>query len=115
LFGEDVVIVKDPNPFSDAGDVLKRFKESGVDELVIVAPLSVIAQIVQRGIKPLWVGMQQVTNPDDAETEAAERYYRFVRFCRIVGVQIQFEEVEPVKKWPKKKGVIKIVREAKVV
>jgi len=95
LFGEGVIVEKDPQPFSSADDIVERFRRSGADELVIVAPLSVIAQVVQRGIKPLWAEMQQVEDPSEAETEAAGRYYRFVRFRRIVGIEIKFEDVEP--------------------
>jgi len=94
LFGEEVVIEQDPKPFDSADDILNRFRASGADELVIVAPLSVIAQIVQRGVKPLWAEME-VCSPDEAEVEAAGRHYRFVRFRRIVGIEIKFEEVSP--------------------
>jgi len=111
LFGDDVVIMQDPQPFSYADDIISRFRLSGADELVIVAPLSVIAQIVQRGIKPLWAEMEQVTNPEEAETEAAGRLYRFVRFRRIVGIQLQFEEVEPVRKL----DMAKVVRSSKEI
>ncbi len=92
LFGEDVVIEQDPKPFDSVDDILARFRASGADELLIVAPLSVIAQIVQRGVKPLWAEMQ-ACSPDEAEVEAAGRYYRFVRFRRIAGIEIKFEEV----------------------
>jgi len=95
LFGDDVIVEQDPQPFSSADDIVNRFRESGADELVIVAPLSVIAQVVQRGIKPLWAEMQQVDNKSEAETEAAGRFYRFVRFRRIAGIEIKFEDVEP--------------------
>ena len=92
LFGDDVIIEQDPNPFSSADDIVQRFKTSGADELVVVAPLSVIAELVKRGIKPLWAEMKQV-DVNEAETEAAGRYYKFVRFRRIVGVEIKFEEL----------------------
>jgi len=95
LFGEDVVIEQDPKPFDSADDILNRFRQSGADELLIVAPLSVVAQIVQRGVKPLWAEMEVVSDPAKAEVEAAGRYYRFVRFRRIVGIEIKFEEVTP--------------------
>jgi hypothetical protein len=75
LFGEDVVIEQDPQPFESVDDILARFRRSGADELLVVAPLSVIAQLVQRGIKPLWAEMEQVTDP------------------RIAGIEIKFEEV----------------------
>jgi hypothetical protein len=63
LFGEDVVIEQDPKPFDSVDDILNRFRQSGADELLVVAPLSVIAQLVQRGVKPLWAEMEQVTDP----------------------------------------------------
>jgi hypothetical protein len=93
LFGEDVVVEQDPRPFDSVDDILNRFRSSGSDELLVVAPLSVIAQLVQRGVKPLWAEMEQVGDPALAETEAAGRYYRFIRFRRIAGIEIKFEDV----------------------
>jgi len=95
LFGDDVEIIQDPKPFDNADDIINRFRASGADELLVVAPLSVVAQLVQRGIKPLWAEMEVVSSPEDAEVEVAGRYYRFVRFRRISGVEIKFEEVSP--------------------
>jgi len=95
LFGDDVEIIQDPQPFSSADDIIERFRASGADELLVVAPLSVIAQLVQRGIKPLWAEMAVVSSPKDAEVEVAGRYYRFVRFRRVSAIQIVFEEVTP--------------------
>jgi len=92
LFGA-VEILQDPKPFDNADDVVRRFHESGADEIVIVAPLSVIAQLTQRGIKPLWAEMELVDDPSQAEVEAAGRYYRFKKFRRIVGVEIKFEDL----------------------
>jgi hypothetical protein len=94
LFGEDVVVEQDPKPFdSPLTTSSTAFRQSGADELLVVAPLSVIAQLVQRGVKPLWAEMEQVTDPALAETEAAGRLYRFVRFRRIAGIEIKFEDV----------------------
>jgi len=58
LFGDDVVVIEDFQPPSDADDVIRRFKESGADELVIAGWPHLIVQIVQQGIKPLWAEMQ---------------------------------------------------------
>jgi len=95
LFGDNVVIEQDPEPFSSVDDIISRFLASGADELLVVAPLPIIAQLVQRGIKPLWAEMEAVSSPEEAETEASGRYYRFRRFRRIVGVEIKYEEVSP--------------------
>jgi hypothetical protein len=37
--------------------------------------------------------MEQVSDSALAETEAAGRLYRFVRFRRIAGIEIKFEDV----------------------
>jgi len=91
LFGQ-VEVVQDPKPFSSADDIVERFRLSGADDMLIVAPLSVIAAIVQRGVRPLWAEMKQVFDPAEADTEANGRLYRFVRFRRIKDVRIEFDE-----------------------
>lgn len=93
IYGDDVEIIPDPNPFEGADEIIRRFRESGADEILVVAPLSVIAQLVQRGIKPLWAEMEVVNDPAEAETEASGRYYRFKRFRRIVRVVMEFEDL----------------------
>jgi hypothetical protein len=97
LFGE-ILLFQDSKPFSSAGEVLKRFKEGGFDEIVTVAPLSVIAHLTEQGIKPLWAEMQQVPNNGSAEVVTKDRYYRFVCFKRIKSIKIEFEEIEKKKK-----------------
>jgi hypothetical protein len=93
LFGE-ILLLQDSNPFSNAREVLKRFREGGFDEIVVVAPLSVIAHLTELGIKPIWAEMQQVQNDGTAEVVTKDRYYRFVCFKRINSIRMEFEEIE---------------------
>jgi len=88
-----VEIYQDPNPFDSAEDILARFKRGHYDEMVVVAPLSVIARLTELGVKPLWAEMRVVSSPEEAEVEASGRLYRFERFRRIKAVRIEFEEV----------------------
>lgn len=93
LFGENVKVVPDSKPFSTADDVVRRFRDCGANEMVIVAPLSVIGAICDRGIKPLWAEMEIV--PDkEAEVVTAGRGYKFIRFRRIKRLMLKFEEIE---------------------
>jgi len=48
----DVEVHQDENPFSNAEQVLHHVKREGYDELVIVAPLSVIAKLCELGLRP---------------------------------------------------------------
>ena len=89
LFGK-VEILQDPRPFSSAEEIITRFQQSGADDMLVVAPLSVIAALVQRGIRPLWAEMKQVP-PENAEVEVQGRHYRFACFKRIKDINIEFD------------------------
>lgn len=102
LFGE-VEVVKNPLAFSSAEEIQKRFKDGGFDDIVVVAPLSVIARLVDLGIKPLWAEMDQVPL-NQAEVSAKGRGYRFNRFRRIKALHLEFEEITPNKKFYWTKG-----------
>lgn len=93
LFGE-VEVRQDVNPFSNAEEILRRFKEGGYNEIVAVAPLSVIAKLCELGLRPLWAEMEQKKSWKEADIEYRGRFYRFVRFRRIKAVKLEFEEIE---------------------
>ncbi|MEM4449342.1 MAG: hypothetical protein QXQ33_00760 [Nitrososphaerota archaeon] len=92
LFNDDIHLVIDPNPFSSAEAVVNRYKSSGCHDILVVAPLSVIQKMTEMGVFPLWSEMKQCTK-EEAEVEVNGRFYKFVRFRRIKGVKIEFEDV----------------------
>ena len=92
IFGEDTIVIQDPNPFSNAEEIVERFKSGGYDEMVVVAPLTVIKKLTELGIKPLWAEMK-LCPKEEAETCVSGRYYKFVKFKRIMDVKIVFKEL----------------------
>lgn len=92
IFGEDIEIIPDPKPFSNAEDIVRRFRAVSGDEMVVVAPLSVLGRLCDLGIKPLWAEMQEVP-PEEAEVVTNGRGYRFVRFRRVKRLALEFEDV----------------------
>jgi len=86
-------IIEDPRPFDTAEDIKRRFNNGNFDELVVVAPLSVIVRLCELGLRPLWAEMKQVSR-EEAEVYAAGHYYRFKRFRRIKGMRIDFTDIE---------------------
>lgn len=95
-FGE-IEVKQDPTPFSSAEDIATRFEEGGYDEMVVVAPLSVIARLIDLKIRPLWSEMEEVSL-DQAEVRMNRRGgrqqgYRFVTFKRISALRLEFEEL----------------------
>ena len=94
LFGESVEIRQDVCSFQNAEEVVRRFREGGYDDLVVVAPLWVILRLTELGIKPLWAEMDQVGNRQEAHLSYGGRHYRFSRFRRIIAVEVVFEELD---------------------
>lgn len=92
LFGE-IMLLRDVNPFANAKDIYQRYQAGGYDDLVVVAPLSVIERLCEMGLHPLWAEMEQVENDGSAEVVVRERFYRFVEFKRIKAVKLEFMEV----------------------
>ncbi|MBC7340931.1 MAG: hypothetical protein H5U02_00495 [Clostridia bacterium] len=92
LFGEDVQVVRDPEPFDSAEDVVRRFRAAGGDEMVVVAPLSVLGRLCDLGLRPLWAEME-VVGPEEAEVVVSGRHYRFARFRRVKRLALEFEDV----------------------
>ena len=92
LFGE-IMLLRDVNPFTNAKDIVQRYQAGGYDDLVVVAPLSVIERLCKMGLHPLWAEMEQIQNDGSAEVIVRGRFYRFVCFKRIKAVKLEFMEV----------------------
>ena len=96
LFG-DVVIEQDARSFDSAEDIAERFRQGGYDEIVVVAPMSVIARLIDLRLRPLWAEMTQV-EVDEAEVTMGRvprlRHFRFSRFRRVMALRFDFEDFE---------------------
>jgi len=90
--GEDVRIEQDPNPFSNAEEIVRRYRCGGYDDMVVVAPLSVIARLVDLGIRPIWCEMEVVSEDEHCDIKYRDRRYAFRRFRRIRRVAVEFED-----------------------
>lgn len=103
LFGDDIEITQDKNPFSDAADIVRRYKLGGYDEMVLIAPLSVCRVITDWGFKPLWSEMRiaKPNEPSDIEVygnrekrTGNKRNYIFIRFRRLEGINMEFSDLD---------------------
>lgn len=92
-------LIIDDKVFQGADEIVKRITEGKYDEIIIVAPLSVMRALLQRGIKPIWAEMKQVDcNSPDAEVHIAssngERCYRFIAFRRLKRINLHFVSID---------------------
>lgn len=86
----------DKRSFDSADDIVARYKSSGATDMVVVAPLSFVRELVRRGLHPLWAEMRQVTRGSPlAETTNNNRSYRFIKFHRIRSIEVKLDEVLP--------------------
>jgi len=92
LFGE-ADVQQDPRPFSSAEEIAERYRAGGYNDMVVVAPLSVIARLVDLGIKPLWCRMDQIKSAENADITYRGRHYKFNRFLRVKALRLEFEEL----------------------
>ena len=94
--GHQLIIEK--RPFSSAEQIYKRFQDVGGDEMVIVAPWSVMRQLIRLGVKPIYAEMKP-TNAADAESVVVagrskkRRYYKFVGFSYCTDVTLKLEPI----------------------
>jgi hypothetical protein len=90
--GDTVEIEKLPG-FRSAENIAQTYREGTFDDMVIVAPLSVIAHVVDLGVRPLW--SESVEEPDRSQAHfqgGGGKWFRFVRFRRIKTVLVEFED-----------------------
>ena len=93
IFGENTIVEQESRPFDDARRIASRFREGDYDDMVIVAPLSVIQVLCNEDIKMLWSEAVEENDPTKIEFRGARgQGYRFVRFRRIKRVALEFED-----------------------
>lgn len=85
LFGEDCVVEIDTRPFPPNGaveDIAGRMRSGRFDEIVLVAPTSILDGLCRAGVRPLW------------PTMSADRR-DFLGFDRVIGIRKEKREVAP--------------------
>ena len=97
MFGDDVKVEWNRERFSfqSAENIVAAFRQGGYDEMIVVAPLSVIARIVDLGVKPLWSHAEVVSDPHKADWSVKNRHYRFVEFRRVEKLVLEFSNLGP--------------------
>lgn len=93
MYGRDAVVEQEARPFDDARQIARRFREGRYNDMVIIAPLSVIAVLCNEGIKMLWSEAVEENEEPKIEFRGARgQGFRFVRFRRIKRVALEFED-----------------------
>lgn len=90
------LVKEDRRTFVNADTIVERFHKSGAAEMVVVAPLSFVRELVRRGLHPIWAEMRQIARGSpNADSYYNGRSYRFIKFRRIRKVTVELEEISP--------------------
>ena len=65
IFGDVPIIIQAPTPFSSADEVADFFRKLGVDKVVVVLPLSMIAVLVEKHKDIMWIWSQMADKHQD--------------------------------------------------
>ena len=90
-------LIMETRPFSSADQIVKRFRKAGGDELIAVAPWSVIRELIKLGLRPIYAEMEKVNQVEDRETTITTdegRHYRFIRFSWCIDVRLKLEPIK---------------------
>ena len=68
MFGADVQLTEKVGWLGNAESIVEAFRRGGFDDLIIVAPMSVIAKIVEQKVYPLW-SEAVICSPEQAHPE----------------------------------------------
>ncbi|MCX6704434.1 MAG: hypothetical protein NTZ07_03230 [Candidatus Woesebacteria bacterium] len=92
MFGADVKVTEDSRLFDSAETVVKRFREGAYDDIIVVAPYSVLARLMDLGLHPLW-SEAEIVDKEKSDWSVNNRYYRFTRFKRVKRFVLELEDL----------------------
>lgn len=95
MFGADVQVTEDPRPWDNAETIVRRVRELGYDDVIVVAPYSVLARMVDLGLRPLWSEAEQVKDQSQSDWSVKGRFYRFLGFKRVERLVLELEDLGP--------------------
>lgn len=91
-------LILDKRPFSSAAQIIRRFRTVGGDEMVVVAPWSVVRELIKLGVRPIYAEMKQTTAAQAESTvlvgkSKRKRHYKFIRFVYCTDVSLTLESI----------------------
>lgn len=94
IFGPLVRIHYRPERHWSTEKIVTDYHDIGADDLVVVCSLAKLVPLLDMGLKPLVTEMEtcQSNHPDAQVLFSGHRSLRFVRFSRLIEVNLQTEE-----------------------
>ena len=93
MYGADVKVTADNRPFDSAKVIVRRVREGGYDDVIVVAPYSVLDRMCKLGLRPLWAEAEIVQHKSQSDWSVRNRHYRFAGFKRVQELRLVLEDL----------------------
>jgi len=95
LFGDDMVLEQKVgnDAYMSAEKILQYMRENHFDEIIMVAPLSVMAKVIELGINPIKAEVIQVKDEKEKTFTYSGRHYKFIKFVRVMRLELVTEDL----------------------
>jgi hypothetical protein len=95
IFGNDFELEQmiGRDAYISAEKIVDYMKRNKFDEIVMVAPLSVMAKVIELGIKPIKADVVEVKDSREATFSYNGRHYKFLKFVRVVKLELVTENL----------------------
>lgn len=77
----------------NAAKIVDRITVGKFDEIVMVAPLSVIDHVIRLGRYPIKADVVEVEDASEATFSFNRRHYKFIKFVRVMRIEMVTEDL----------------------
>lgn len=95
IFGEDMILEEmvGHEVYISAEKIADYVRRNKFDEIIMVAPLSVMAKVIELGIKPIKADVIEVKDQKEKTFTYNGRHYKFVKFVRVTRLELVTEDI----------------------
>jgi hypothetical protein len=95
VFGEDMVLEQrvGNDAYMSAEKIVQFMKDNHFNEIIMVAPLSVMAKVIELGVKPIKADVTEVKDVRDSTFTFSGRHYKFNKFVRVMRLELVTEDL----------------------
>jgi len=86
IFGEDMMLeqIIGRDAYISAEKIVDTMRRKKFDEIIMVAPLSVMDKVIELGVRPIKADVVEVKDLQEATFTYNGRHYKFLKFVRVV-------------------------------
>lgn len=95
IFGDDMVLIQrtGTDVYMSAEKIVEMVRREKFDEIIMVAPFSVMAKVIELGINPIKADVVEVKDEKEKTFTFNNRHYKFIKFVRVLRLELVTEDL----------------------